>query len=164
MQVLEVGAPHLFMASFNEHTGGRQQSSYTANTAILMGLPYDPQNRTVWADTYASEFSRDLEPTKEAGERLWQVVTSCVAMYKEGRNCSQHDGPAELCCKTADTEVFANVWSFWREDGNDAILTSNRTEAALLKSGAGDGGSSRVWVEQCNAVPCPTVFCTNTSV
>ena len=39
--------------------GGRQASSYpNAITAINMGLPYDAQNRTVWVDTYASEFSR----------------------------------------------------------------------------------------------------------
>ena len=50
-KVLEVGPPHLFMASFNEHTGGRQASSVPANTGILMGLPYDAQNRSVWADT-----------------------------------------------------------------------------------------------------------------
>jgi len=50
-KVLEVGPPHLFMASFNEHTGGRQASAVPANTGILMGLPYDAQNRSVWADT-----------------------------------------------------------------------------------------------------------------
>ena len=39
-QVLETGAPHLFMSSFNEHTGGRQTSEFpNVNTAINMGLP-----------------------------------------------------------------------------------------------------------------------------
>ena len=58
-KVLDVMAPHLFMSSFNEFIGGRQASAYpNAITAINMGLPYDAQNRTVWVDTYASEFSR----------------------------------------------------------------------------------------------------------
>ena len=50
-RVLEGGPPHLFMASCNAHTGGRQAASEPANTGILMGLPYDAQNRSVWADT-----------------------------------------------------------------------------------------------------------------
>jgi hypothetical protein len=158
-KVLEVGAPHLFMSSFNEHTGGRQRSSYTANTAINMGLPYDPENRSVWADTYASEFSRDLEPTKEAGDILWQVTSSCVSMYKAGRKCSDGETAArELCCTTEDKEVFANVWSFMREDSTDALLTHNQTEArALHQNGSG-------WVQQCNPVPGPTVFCVKTTL
>ena len=74
-KVLAVSAPHLFMSSFNELVGGRQASAYPVssqpladnltcwaasshrhrrrcvtqgNTAINMGLPDDPQNRTVW--------------------------------------------------------------------------------------------------------------------
>ena len=46
-----------------------------------MGLPYDAQNATVWVDTYASEFSRDIEPSVEGGDRVWKVATSCVQMY-----------------------------------------------------------------------------------
>jgi len=42
---------HLMMSSFNELFGGRQPSSYQANTAINMGLPYHAQNRTVLTDT-----------------------------------------------------------------------------------------------------------------
>ena len=47
------------------------------NTAINMGLPDDPQNRTVWVDTYACEFARDMEPNVECGDRIWRVATSC---------------------------------------------------------------------------------------
>lgn len=34
-----------------------------------------------WVDTYASEFSRDMEPTVEGGDHVWKVATSCVQMY-----------------------------------------------------------------------------------
>ena len=51
----------------------------------MMGLPYDPQSRTaVFVDTYAAEFGRDMEPSVEAGDRIWRVATSCVQMYKAG--------------------------------------------------------------------------------
>lgn len=160
-KVLARGAPHLFMSSFNELIGGRQQSHIKANTAINMGLPYDAQNRTVWVDTYASEFSRDMEPTVEAGDRIWRVATSCVSMYKAGRTCGDESDAAaksELCCTTADKEVFANVWSFKNSDSSDSILTNNQTEATELYS-KGSG-----WNQQCNPVSGPTVFCVDTSL
>ena len=97
-KVLEVGAPHLFMASFNEHIGGRQTSEFpNANTAINMGLPYDPQNGSVWADTYASEFSRDLEPNK---------VGICI---QTDEYCIQID---EFCSKNDDFN--ANEQGGWQ--------------------------------------------------
>ena len=68
------------MSSFNELIGGRQKPAVASNTAMNMGLPYDSQRNMVWVDSYAAEFSRDVEPNKEAGDRIWQVVTSCVQM------------------------------------------------------------------------------------
>ena len=50
-QVLETGAPDLFVSSFNEHIGGRQPPSQPAATAFNMGLPNDPQSKVVWVDT-----------------------------------------------------------------------------------------------------------------
>ena len=79
-KVLSTNAPHLFMSSFNDFIGGRQPAASNANTGRNMGLPYDEQSHTVWVDTYASEFSRDMEPTVEAGDRIWKVATSCLQM------------------------------------------------------------------------------------
>ena len=110
-KALETGAPHLFMSSFNEFIGGRQASAYIANTATNMGLPYDSQNRTVWVDTCASEFPRDMEPNKESGDRVWRVATSCVQLYKAGRSCGDADASQEPCCITEDKEFFGNIWS-----------------------------------------------------
>ena len=157
-KVLEVGAPHLFMSSFNELIGGRQPSAYKANTAINMGLPNDAQNRTVWVDSYALEFSRDMEPTVEGGDRVWRVATSCVRMYKAGRKCTDPDAAAELCCTTVDKQIFANVWSFSRDDGSDYTWTSNRSEAASLAA------NRTGWKENCNPVPGSAVFCTDTEL
>jgi len=159
-KVLTTSPPHLMMSSFNELVGGRQPSSYKANTAINMGLPYDAQNRTVWADTYGSEFSRDMEPSVEGGDKVWRTATSCVQMYKAGRSCSDPEAATtELCCTTADKKVFGNIWSL-RSPGSggavNSLVTKEITElTALQKQG---------WTEQCNPVPGPTIFCVNTSI
>lgn len=99
--------PHIFVSSFNEHIGGRQAAPYTANTAINMGLPNDPERGLVWVETYASEFSRDLEPSVERSSRVFEVASSCVQMYKSGMYCS--DAPTSLCCDRRETEIFANA-------------------------------------------------------
>lgn len=113
--------------------------------------------------------SRDLEPNVEAGDRIWQVASSCVQMYKAGQKCPQSPALAAAvpCCSTADKQVFANVWSLVKPQGqgqggggggafSDAILTSNATEkTSLIAQG---------YVEVCNPVPGPTVFCVDTSI
>ncbi len=111
----------------------------------------------MWVDSYAAEFSRDIEPSVEGGDAVWRVAASCVRMYKARRTCSALAAPEqEPCCSRADKEVFANVWSLVRADGGDHLLTSVAAErAALLAGGA--------WREQCSPIANPTAFCVNTS-
>ena len=85
-------------------------------------------------------------------------------------------GEEELCCSTADKEVFGNVWSLRKktsssssssssDSGDDsssstteavavegALLTQDEKEARSL---LGSGG----WEERCNPISGPTVFC-----
>jgi hypothetical protein len=153
-KVLAVGAPHLFMSSFNEMIGGRQAPAYGAKIAINMGLPNDSQRAVVWVDSYAAEFSRDVEPTVEGGNRTWLVTGSCVRMYKAGQTCAA--APTELCCTRDDKLVFANVWSLSRKDGADNLLTALLGERnALIAGGA--------WAEVCNAIASPSAFCVDAS-
>jgi len=152
-KILNEKPSHIFMSSFNEHIGGRQQSVYRANTAINMGLPNDPEKRVVWVETYGSEFSRDIEPSVEAGNRTWAVASSCVQLYKAGKNCS--DAPASLCCDRTQTEIYANAWAL-RKD-NDSIVSTASEEVAILKEDLG-------YTEQCNPVVGPSVFCVNPSL
>ena len=99
-----MGAPELFLSSFNEHIGGRQAPTFRSEIAFNMGLPDDAQRNEVWVDTYGSEFSRDMEPTVE-GSRIWEVASSCVGMYK-GSLASPPNAP---CCTLDDKEVYANA-------------------------------------------------------
>lgn len=175
---------HVFVSSFNEGIGGRQQSVYGAKIAINMGAYNDTvsQRETVWVDSYASEFSRsvgreasgdsktivhsrlphhcasDLEPSVEGGNYSWRVVAACIARYKMGAPCSGKMPPpaGDLCCTREDKEVWANAWSLSSKGGADALVTTNASErAALLASGA--------WEENCHPIAAPTAFCVDTS-
>eukprot|EP01065_Artemidia_motanka_P027622 TRINITY_DN32827_c0_g1_i1.p1 TRINITY_DN32827_c0_g1~~TRINITY_DN32827_c0_g1_i1.p1 ORF type:complete len:593 (+),score=189.86 TRINITY_DN32827_c0_g1_i1:65-1780(+) len=153
-EVLERGAPSLFVSSFNEHIGGRQAPASNAKIAFNMGLPDDAGRTSVWVDTYGSEFSRDVEPTSEGGSRVWEVVSDCIQLYKAGKTCADSAGSA--CCSTADKDVFGNVWSLRLRSGGDALLTNSSTEKdALVKAGA--------WSEVCHPIAGPSVFCVDSS-
>ena len=156
-RVLEVGAPNLFMSSFNEHIGGRQKAAYHSNVAINMGLPNDPQRESVWVDTYAAEFSRDIEPTVEGGSRVWEVASSCVQLYKAGLTCTAASAAASACCTTADKHVYANAWSLVDSTSGDAIVTSSAEEMKQLLTKPG-------WSQRCHSITGPSVFCVNTTI
>ena len=151
-QVLAAGAPHLFLSSFNEYIGGRQAPASAAKIAFNMGLPSDSQRAAVWVDTYASEFSRDIEPSVEGGDAVWRVAASCIRMYKAARTCADDGAATEPCCTRADKEVFANAFSLARTDGGDHLLTADARERdALVAAGA--------WRERCSPIANPTAFC-----
>lgn len=154
-RVLAQGAPNLFMSSFNEHIGGRQKAASGSKIAFNMGLPNDPQRGSVWVDTYASEFSRDIEPTVEGGSRVYDVARSCVMLYKQGLTCK--DNATAACCTTADKLIWNNIWALGRKGASDALLTSDQNERDVLVQGGG-------WVERCHAINGPSVFCVDTSI
>ena len=152
-KVLSVAPPHLFISSFNEYIGGRQAPASPAKIAFNQGLPKDPQRNSVWVDTYAAEFSRDIEPSVEGGDIVWNTTASCVQLYKAGLTCTQIADPeAEPCCSRADKLVFGNVWSLSRVDGTDHLLTALRGERDALVAGGG-------WKENCSPISNPTAFC-----
>ena len=149
-RVLAQSPPHLFMSSFNEFIGGRQAPASGAKIAFNMGLPVDPQRAQVWVDTYAAEFSRDIEPTVEAGDATWLVAASCVALYKAAQTCA--DAPDAPCCTRADKDIFVAIWSLRRADGGDALLTALVGERDALVAG-------KAWAERCSPIANPTAFC-----
>lgn len=149
-KILALRPPQVFLSSFNEHIGGRQAPASGARIAFNMGLPSDPQRDAVWVDSYAAEFSRDIEPSVEGGGRVLAVAASCVALYKRGATCAE--APEEPCCTRADKEIFANAWSLRRSDGSDFLVTPLRGERDALVAGG-------AWAEQCSPIPNPTAFC-----
>ena len=156
-QVLEAGAPNLFVSSFNEHIGGRQAPAFHSEIAFNMGLPHDSQRSSVWVDTYGVEFSRDIEPTVEGGSRVWEVASSCVQLYKARLTCASAAAVASPCCTTEDKQVYANAWSLVNTAAGDALVTNSKVERdALVMSG--------MWQEVCNPIIGPSVFCVDASM
>ena len=149
-KVLATRPPHLFLSSFNEFIGGRQAPASPARIAFNQGLPGDPQRNAVWVDTYAAEFSRDIEPSVEGGGRVYATAASCIALYQRNATCAEQ--PLEACCTRSDKEVFANAWSLARKDGSDFLVTRAAGERAALVAGG-------EWAEACSPIPNPTVFC-----
>ena len=154
-KVLALQPPHLFLSSFNEFIGGRQAPASGARIAFNMGLPADPQRDVVWVDTYASEFSRDIEPTVEGGNVTFVVAASCINMYQRGEQCSDAGAATQPCCTRTDKLVYANIWSLARTDGSDNLITALRGERDALVASGG-------WVERCSPIPNPTAFCVDT--
>jgi len=142
------------MSSFNEHIGGRQAPISNANTAFNMGLPNDPQKVPVWVDSYGSEFSRDLEPNVEGGNRMMQVTSSCVRLYKQGLTCDK--APQEACCTMDDKDIFKSIYAIVAPGNADYLLTDNPAEVNELKSMG--------WKETCNPFGGPTTFCVDASM
>jgi hypothetical protein len=149
-KVFEVEPEFVFVSSFNEHIGGRQKGISSGNMWFDQGLPYDSQNKLLWVDTYATEFSRDVEPSLEGGDRIFRMLGSCLSLYKQSKNCSQ--GSSELCCQSQEFDVFRNVWSLRLANSADSLLTVDENEKnALTKSGN--------WKEVCWPTGGPSVFC-----
>mmetsp|Transcript_16476 Transcript_16476/g.19012 ORF Transcript_16476/g.19012 Transcript_16476/m.19012 type:complete len:109 (-) Transcript_16476:757-1083(-) len=101
---------------FNEHIGGRQFSSQYDSSEIgkfNMGMPDENlfERPGVWVDTYGDEFSRDIELTVEGGRIIFDIIKSCVQLYKVGVTCENVLEETNLCCSTKDTEIWNNVWS-----------------------------------------------------
>ena len=86
----------LLLSSWNEHIAQPQ-----AGPLPDMGLERDTSlTSSAFVDTYGVEFSRDLEPTAEEGSLLYDLMASCLRIYRRGlSSCSV---PQELCCQQPD--------------------------------------------------------------
>ena len=84
----------LFLSGWNEQIAQPQPNAPTAS----MGLESDPTaTNRAFVDTYGVEFSRDIEPSKEYGTMIYDLVKSCIHVYRLGSgSCDQ---PSEPCCQ-----------------------------------------------------------------
>lgn len=102
--------------------------------ARSMGLlpAEDGSDAWLWVDTYGAAFSRDIEPTLEYGDRLYEVMRSCLRVLRAG-GCGA--APGEDCCDLRRTHNL--VWSARLPDPARAmdtqhILTISAEEGARL--------------------------------
>ncbi len=96
----------LFLSGWNEQIAQPQSGAPAAS----MGLETDPSGANrAFVDTYGVEFSRDIEPSKEYGSMIYDLVRSCIRVYRLGSaTCDQ---PNEPCCqggKFSDRYTYFN--------------------------------------------------------
>ena len=70
----------------------------------------------VWVDIYGDSYTRDLEPTKQDGGRLWDLFRSCMRVFKTGAHSCMNQ--SESCCQYPPERRWVNVWSL--KSGNSS--------------------------------------------
>ena len=92
---------------------------------------------SLWVDMYGVEFNRDIEPSVQGGDDAYQLLASCLRVYRSGApTCA---APAEPCCQLAPG--LRLVHSLRLRDtgtwGGDHVPTADPNERrALLDGGA----------------------------
>lgn len=152
---------YLFISGWNELIAQPQATPFEkrVNTYWSMGLQntathpsgyFGNHLNPLWVDVYGEEFHRDLEPTTYSGEKYYQLLKSCVRVFRTGTKvCSnQH----EECCDIASSDIYTNIFSLYNHGVNDNLLTTSTLERGkLLRSG---------WQDQCSFFsPGDSIFC-----
>jgi hypothetical protein len=94
----------LLINSWNEFIAQPQVNPYPASMGNLrksMGV-YDASGEWLWVDPYGAEYVRDIEPTVEYGTQYYDLMASCIRVYRLG-GCASPQAASESCCQVTDT-------------------------------------------------------------
>jgi len=140
-RALALHPDYLLLSSWNEHIVQPQQ----APGNFAMGLENDVSptpglidGRGQYIDTYAFGYARDIEPSVENGHHIYDVMASCLRVYRRGglRSCARSE---EMCCQLADdpmTDVFSlKVPSSSIGSGDSLVTTSASERGSLVRGG-----------------------------
>ena len=101
---LSVRPDVLLINAWNEHIAQPQANPYDASYGDLkrsMGATdvsdSDPSADWLWVDMYGQEFNRDFEPTVEGGTAGYDLLSSCLRVYRSG--ATGCDDSSEACCQ-----------------------------------------------------------------
>ncbi len=137
---------YVFISGWNEFTAQPQPNPLPSDPySKSRGLDLDPDGHRLFVDEFGAEFGRDIEPTEEYGSAYYDLVKSCIRVFKKGGACA-----GEACCDL-DASSFTNVFALVHAGTNDTLLTTSRMERDALV-GAG-------WREVCSRYGSPTIFC-----
>jgi hypothetical protein len=141
LRAFEVQPDYLLINSWNELIAQPQVDPNLVglgpHTRSMGEQAGDPSADWLWVDTYGAEFSRDLEPTVEAGDGAYRLLRSCLEVYRAG-GCAALQGAA--CC--ANDAPYRVVFSLRVPDPDrsmdtDHLATTDFGEVlGLLGSGA----------------------------
>ena len=156
---LSVHPDYVFVSGWNEFIAQPQPNPFGSDPfAASMGLEDDPSGRVLFVDTFGVELGRDIEPTVEYGTREYDLVKSCVRMFRKNAKtgATTCDDPSEACCDLAKSDVYVNVYALHHAAAHDALLTTAVGEKSALVAAGG-------WREACSRYGTPTAFCVNAS-
>ncbi|MBI5532808.1 MAG: hypothetical protein HY898_08850 [Deltaproteobacteria bacterium] len=150
----------LLVNEWNEHIAQPQPNPYEPALGSLrrsMGegdVPGgDPGADWLWVDGYGTGFARDLEPTEQDNGAGYDLLKSCLNVYRSGHGSC--DLPGEACCQLgAGMNVVMSLRG--KSDGGsmttDHVLTISEQERDTLVS-------SGSWAEVCNPFYGPPGLC-----
>ena len=127
----------LFVSSWNEQVAQPYDQGYGIRA---MGLEQDPTASTLgFVDTFGIEYSRDIEPTEQGGSATYDLLRSCVRVYRSGAAaCTAGQEP---CCQGGNTsDNYGHVYSLMYGDNADSgtghvTLTSRAEVQPFLDQG-----------------------------
>jgi hypothetical protein len=154
---LAVQPDYLLLNAWNEHIAQPQPNPNPASLGALrrsMGIAAsDASADWLWVDMYGHGLSRDFEPSVEGGTAAYDLMQSCLRVWRTGANtCADVN---EACCQRAPDMIL--VRSVRGRDAANALDTHHVLTAqvgerdALLATGA--------WEEVCNPFYGPPGLC-----
>jgi len=149
----------LLLTQWNEHIAQPQPFEFGAAPidpeVFAMGLEGDvrepsddakivPDGRSYFVDQYAFDYTRDIEPAEENQGNTYDVLRSCMRVYRIGGLGNACVNSSERCCQFGENDHFTNVYSLRKKDSASDYLVTKFVEekARLLGSGA--------WIEILN--------------
>jgi len=147
---------YLFISSWNEWIAQPQPNPYpSVSTAFDMGLPTDSLSASsLFVDAYGWEFSRDIEPSARYGSYIYNLMSSCVQIFKSGATTCNN--PSALCCQSSN--YFTNVYSLKSTSivsFTDYLVSTSPSEVQSLITAA-------TYAQICTPFGGTTVFCQGT--
>lgn len=129
----------LLINAYNEHIAQPQANPYAAygDLGRSMGATdvSDAGADWLWVDMYGQEFDRDFEPTVEGGDTGYDLLASCVRVFKTGAaTCGD---TAEACCQrdAGWTLIYSLRATGGGEADTDHLLTTSAYERDSLVAG-----------------------------
>ena len=150
---------YLLINAWNEHIAQPQANPYDPALGGLrrsMGVTEVPEGDAsadwLWVDMYGADLTRDIEPTVEGGAAAYELMASCLRVYRGG--ATSCDDAGEACCQLAPG--WRVVYSLRAPGGGadmstDHVPTIDAPERDALVAGG--------WEEVCNPHYGPPGLC-----
>jgi hypothetical protein len=145
----------VFVSGWNEFVAQPQPNPYSSDPfALSMGLERDPGGTNLFVDTFGEEFARDIEPTEQYGTKYYDLLASCVRVFRanQAAGTTGCNATAETCCDASGASTYVNVYALHDDAANDSLLTNSAAEQTMLLAGSG-------WRKVCARFGTPSAFC-----